>query len=479
MEETTINDNSAHNSPELSVSELSNALKRTLEGAFEHVRVRGEISGCKIASSGHIYFDLKDDKSLINAVCWKGVGAKLPAAPENGMEVICTGRISTYAGRSNYQLIIERIELSGAGALAAMLERRKQQFAAEGLFAIERKRTLPYLPLTIGVVTSPTGAVIRDILHRLEERFPVRVLVWGVAVQGKGAELQIAAAINGFNELTHHNLNLPTSLPTPDLLTPDLIIVARGGGSMEDLWCFNDELVVRAAANSVIPIISAIGHETDFTLLDFVADKRAPTPTAAAEMAVPVLQDLRFTLQQHAHHMQQQILRKLDNQQERLNAMARGLINPQRALEMKMQRLDEWQERLNVAINQLLQQTNQAMERAVQRLNLRNYMQQIEGQMVNVQNINQRMEQAMQSHLRQHDLRLSGFVRMLKSLNHNAMLLRGYAYLSNPITGEVLSNIGQLNKVNEVKVHLQDGEMLLYKNKSTKKPSPSNQLDLF
>src|SRR5579884_1188657 len=269
------------NIPEWTVSELSAALRRTVEDTFGHVRVRGEISGYRGPhSSGHAYFALKDEGARIDAVIWKTAFGRMRIRPEEGLEVIATGRLTTYPGRSSYQMVIESLEPAGLGALMALLEQRKRRLAAEGLFDEARKQRLPYLPSVIGVVTSPTGAVIRDILHRLAERFPRHVVVWPVRVQGDGAAEEIAAAIEGFNALPER---VTGRLPR----RPDLIIVARGGGSLEDLWSFNEEIVVRAAAASLIPLISAIGHETDVTLIDFAADRRAPTPTAAAEMAVP------------------------------------------------------------------------------------------------------------------------------------------------------------------------------------------------
>ncbi|WP_315835209.1 exodeoxyribonuclease VII large subunit [Bradyrhizobium prioriisuperbiae] len=271
------------NSPEFTVSELSSALKRTVEDAYGHVRVRGEISGFRGAhSSGHCYFALKDQTAKIEAVIWKGVHGRMRFRPQEGLEVIATGKLTTYPGSSKYQIVIEALEPAGVGALMALMEERKRKLTAEGLFDADRKKPLPWLPEVIGVVTSPTGAVIRDILHRLEDRFPRRVLVWPVRVQGEGSAEQIAAAIRGFNAFPERG-----RLPRPDLL-----IVARGGGSLEDLWSFNEEIVVRAAAESTIPLISAVGHETDVTLIDFAADRRAPTPTAAAEMAVPVRAEL-------------------------------------------------------------------------------------------------------------------------------------------------------------------------------------------
>ncbi len=296
------NVSSGDNSPPLSVSELSGALKRTIESAFDQVRVRGEISGFKRHASGHCYFTLKDESACIDAVIWRTSGGALAFRPEDGAEVIATGKLTTYPGRSKYQIIVEQMELAGEGALLALLERRRKALAAEGLFAPERKRKLPFLPRVIGVVTSPTGAVIRDILHRLEDRCPTRVILWPVPVQGEGAAAKIAAAIRAF----------PSIEPRPDLL-----IVARGGGSIEDLWAFNEEEVVRAAAESPIPLISAVGHETDMTLIDHAADRRAPTPTAAAEMAVPVRAELIAQIAELQHRAQHCLARRLERGRER------------------------------------------------------------------------------------------------------------------------------------------------------------------
>ncbi|MGF1549622.1 MAG: exodeoxyribonuclease VII large subunit, partial [Sphingomonadaceae bacterium] len=270
------------NAPAISVSELSASLKRSIEDGFGHIRVRGEISGFKRHSSGHRYLTLKDDKACLDGVIWRGTEGALAFAPEDGAEVIASGRLTTYQARSKYQIVIERLELAGRGALMALLEKRREKLAAEGLFDEARKKPLPFLPRVIGIVTSPSGAAIRDILHRIEDRCPAHVLVWPVAVQGESAAAQIAAALRGFGEIGAEG-------PAP---RPDLVIVARGGGSIEDLWSFNEEEVVRAMAALAIPVISAVGHETDFTLADFAADMRAPTPTAAAEMAVPVRAEL-------------------------------------------------------------------------------------------------------------------------------------------------------------------------------------------
>jgi exodeoxyribonuclease VII large subunit len=319
------------NSPALSVSELSGSLKRTIESAFGQVRVRGEISGFKRHSSGHCYFSLKDENACIDAVIWRTSAVNLAFQPEDGAEVIATGRLTTYPGRSKYQIVVDRMELAGEGALLALLERRRKALAAEGLFDPARKRKLPFLPRIIGVVTSPTGAVIRDILHRLEDRCPTRVILWPVPVQGDGAAAKIAAAIAGFSSFD---------------LRPDLLIVARGGGSIEDLWAFNEEEVVRAAADSPIPLISAVGHETDTTLIDFASDRRAPTPTAAAEIAVPVRSELFEQLDELEHRARHCLAARAERCRERLELTVCRWPRPQAIFAPTAQRLDELGERL-------------------------------------------------------------------------------------------------------------------------------------
>jgi exodeoxyribonuclease VII large subunit len=335
------------NVPEFSVSELAFSLKRTLEENYGRVRVRGELSRIKVHTSGHMYTDLKDADAVINAVCWRGTLQKLSVRPEEGLEVIVTGKITTYPARSNYQLIIDSMELAGEGALLKMLEERRKRLTAEGLFDESRKKPLPFLPETIGVVTSPTGAVIRDILHRLEDRFPRHVLVWPVLVQGPGAAEQIAEAINGFQSFN----------PKPDLL-----IVARGGGSLEDLMPFNEEIVVRAAANSKIPLISAVGHETDTTLIDYAADLRAPTPTGAAEMAVPVRSQLRAQIMEDGQRLFTGLTRMLSELRHRLEAQSRGLGDPTGLLDVKTQRLDHAADKL-MRVNTHLDQTQRNFDR--------------------------------------------------------------------------------------------------------------------
>lgn len=328
------------NSPEFTVTEISGAIKRVIEGEFGHVRIKGEVGRVSRPRSGHIYLDLKDDKSVISGVIWKGVSARLETQPEEGMEVVATGRVTTFGGQSKYQIVIEDIKPAGMGALMALLEKRKKMLAAEGLFDPARKKPLPYLPEVIGVVTSPSGAVIRDILHRLRDRFPRKVLIWPVAVQGAKCAPEVSRGIAGFNALT----------PGGALPRPDLLIVARGGGSVEDLWGFNEEIVARAAAASEIPLISAVGHETDTTLIDFVSDKRAPTPTAAAELAVPVRHELAAWLDSQEARMGQLVSQGLSARGQRLRDMARALPRAETLLDAPRQRLDRAAEKLEPAL---------------------------------------------------------------------------------------------------------------------------------
>ena len=326
------------NAAPFSITEISTMLKRTVEDRFGFVRLRGELSGVKRAASGHLYCSLKDEKAVIDGVMWRGNAGRLGFLPEDGIEVVATGKLTTYAGRSKYQIVMERMEIAGEGALLALLEKTRLRLEKEGLFARERKKPLPFLPRTIAVVTSPTGAVIRDILHRLADRFPSQVLVWPVLVQGQGSADQVAGAIRGFS-------NLPEGIPKPDLL-----IVARGGGSIEDLWGFNEEVVVRAIADCPVPVISAVGHETDTTLADYAADRRAPTPTAAAEMAVPVRTELAATLQDLTLRKKRAIARPVALGRERLEARVKRLPRPEAVLQPQVQKLDELSERLRRAL---------------------------------------------------------------------------------------------------------------------------------
>jgi exodeoxyribonuclease VII large subunit len=339
------------NLPEWTVSELSQALKRNIEQNFSYVRVRGEISGLKRHSSGHVYLTLKDEDANLDGVIWRGTVGRINVQPADGMEVICTGRLTTYPSRSRYQLVIESVELAGVGALLKLLEDRRKKLAAEGLFDEARKKPLPYLPEVIGVITSPTGAVIRDILHRLADRFPRHVLLWPVAVQGEGAAQQVAAAINGFNALA----------PGGAVPRPDLLIVARGGGSLEDLMAFNEEIVVRAAAASAIPLISAVGHETNTTLIDYASDRRAPTPTAAAEMAVPVRLDLVAENEALSSRLAAAMARRLSQDKLQIEGLGRGLPDPSSLIDAASQRLDDRAERLELGLRHQMRQAQQRL----------------------------------------------------------------------------------------------------------------------
>lgn len=341
------------NAGALSVSEISQLLKRTVEDRFGFVRVRGELSGVKRAASGHLYCSLKDESARLDGVMWKGNAGRLSFRPEDGVEVIASGKLTTYPGRSTYQIVIDRMEIAGEGALLALLEKLKARLAAEGLFDPARKRPLPYLPRTIGVVTSPTGAVIRDILHRLSDRFPSHVLVWPVLVQGQGAAEQVAAAVRGFSALVNEG-------PVP---RPDVVIVARGGGSIEDLWSFNEEVVVRAIAECSIPVISAVGHETDTTLADFAADLRAPTPTAAAELAVPVRAELAAELSELHARQRRGMVRLLGHARERLEARGQRLPRPEALLSAQAQKLDDLSERLRRGLVHRTQLARAALDR--------------------------------------------------------------------------------------------------------------------
>ena len=336
---------------EYTVSEISFAIKSLVETSFAQVRVKGEIFGAKRADSGHWYLSLKDENSILSAVCWRGVANSLNVKIEDGLEVVATGRITTFNGRSSYQLVIESLEIAGTGALLKLLEERKQQFLKEGLFDAAHKKKIPYLPQTIGVITSPTGAVIRDIIHRIRDRFPSRIIVWPTLVQGEGAAEKIAAAIKGFNDL-------PLGSPN----RPDVLIVARGGGSLEDLWPFNEEVVVRAVYNSEIPLISAVGHETDTMLIDYAADVRAPTPTGAAEFAVPVKSEIYADLLTTDLRLKNSISRYINELQKYINALGHSIPPLQQIIFENQQKIDDRYERLQVSFSNLLKDKNNLLK---------------------------------------------------------------------------------------------------------------------
>jgi exodeoxyribonuclease VII large subunit len=414
------------NAAPLTVSELSGALKRVVEQGFSHVRVRGEISGFKRAASGHVYMTLKDADAAIDAVMWKGQAVRIPFRAEDGLDVIATGRLTTYPGRSKYQIVVEALELAGEGALLALLEKTKQRLAAEGLFDAERKQRLPRMPRVIGVVTSPTGAVIRDILHRLEDRFPTRVIVWPVLVQGQGAAQQIAGAIAGFDALA----------PDGPIPRPDLVIVARGGGSIEDLWAFNEEVVVRAAAGCSIPLISAVGHETDTTLIDFASDQRAPTPTAAAEMAVPVRAELMAYVEDMGARAARSWATQSAQRHERLDAAAGRLPGLDRLVAPQRQRLDDWSERLPQALRLSVARADQQLTAASAALR--------------PALIAQRVERGRE--------RLDGLWRIATSLDPRRLLGLGYAMVRDS-DGRVLTSAAAAKAAGAMTLAFVDGDV--------------------
>ena len=408
------------NAPAYSVSELAFALKRTLEDAYGHVRLRGEISKVTRHASGHVYLSIKDDKACIDGVIWKSVRG-IAVRPEMGMEVIVSGKITTYPGRSQYQIVIETLEPAGVGALLAQLERLKARLAAEGLFAPERKRPLPQLPAVIGVITSPTGAVIRDILHRLRERWPCRVVVWPVVVQGEAAAAQVAAAIRGFDVLPAQGGALPR---------PDLIIVARGGGSVEDLWPFNDEALARTVAACSIPLISAVGHETDTTLIDFVSDRRAPTPTAAAEIATPVLAELAGFVADCDRRMRNCTRHVVERSRERLRSAERGLPRPEALLATASQRFDIASRGLAVGLSHNVSAHERELARTTGRLNPSLLRRPIATRAERLAPLQARLESAAQRQLDRAGERLSALEQLRRSLNPDAPLARGFARVS-------------------------------------------------
>ncbi|MBO7556306.1 MAG: exodeoxyribonuclease VII large subunit, partial [Alphaproteobacteria bacterium] len=410
--------------PEFSVSEISAVIKKLVETTFQSVRVRGEIFGCKRADSGHYYMSLKDENAVLSAVCWKGVAMSLPVKPEDGLEIVATGRITTFAGKSSYQLVIEKMEVAGSGALLKLLEERKKKFADEGLFDAAHKKQIPYLPQIIGVVTSPTGAVIRDIIHRVRDRFPCRIIVWPTLVQGEGAAEQISAAIDGFNALTKDG----------DIPRPDVLIVARGGGSLEDLWCFNEENVVRAVYNSEIPIISAVGHETDTMLIDYAADLRAPTPTGAAEFAVPVKSEIVAKLMTQTSRMINAVHRLCEEKKNYLEGLARGIPNLEQILGDNVQKLDEKVERLKLAFGNYL-----SLKENVLALS--------EIKPIYIENIMTRKKEA-----------LSGFAARLESVSVESVLQRGFAWVKTE-QGKTIYNKEQALKKHLLQVTFADGNI--------------------
>ncbi|NML07045.1 exodeoxyribonuclease VII large subunit [Sphingomonas sp. G-3-2-10] len=413
------------NAAPLSISEMSSKLKRMVEGEFGHVRLRGEISGWKRAASGHAYLALKDADAVIDGVIWRGAASALPFQPQDGLEVIATGKLTIYPGRSKYQIVIERMELAGEGQLMALLEKLKAKLSAEGLFDPRRKKPLPYMPKVIGVVTSPTGAVIRDILHRLEDRCPTHVIVWPVKVQGDGSAMEVANAVRGFDSIQ----------PGGKVPRPDLLIVARGGGSIEDLWSFNEEVVVRAIADCSIPVISAVGHETDTSLSDHAADLRAPTPTAAAEMAVPVLAELRHGIASMALRAERCARRYHERGGERLAALVRVLPRRDALLGPQRQKMDDLGGRLDRGLERKVQRSRGELDRA--------------GGALRPAALEHRLEAARH--------RLLGASRLLDSVNPDNLLQRGYVRVGAKASGKVVMTAEEARAAGAITLQFRDG----------------------
>ncbi|MEL1251870.1 exodeoxyribonuclease VII large subunit [Aurantiacibacter gilvus] len=445
------------NSAPLTITEISQALKRTVEDRFGFVRLRGELSGVKRAASGHVYLALKDEKAVLDGVMWKGTAARLAFRPEDGLEVVASGKLTTYPGRSKYQIVIERMEIAGEGALLALLEKTKARLEAEGLFAPERKRALPFAPKVIGVVTSPTGAVIRDILHRLADRFPSHVVVWPVLVQGDGAAQQVANAVRGFGALE----------PGGHVPRPDLLIVARGGGSIEDLWSFNEEVVVRAVAESPIPVISAVGHETDTTLCDYAADRRAPTPTAAAEIAVPVLRDLVATLDDFGLRQRKVVMRPVELGRERLAARADRLPSAEQLLQPQAQKLDELGERLRRG---LVDRASKGRERladlrlspAILRGNLRDAKQRLASARLSPALVERPIAEQRE--------RLAALARLAEQLHPEKPLSRGYAMVLDA-SGKAVTSAASARKEPLLDIKFADGTVQAVPGDTPRKPA--------
>ena len=426
---------------EFSVSEISFEIKRCVENTFNHIRVKGEIFGGKRADSGHWYLSLKDENAVLSAVIWKGVASRLTFKPEDGLEVIATGKITTFAGKSSYQLVIEQMEIAGTGALLKLLEERKQKFAAEGLFDQAHKKQIPFLPDVIGVVTSASGAVIRDIIHRVRDRFPSRIIVWPTPVQGEGAAEKIAAAIKGFNKLAKGG-----TIPRPDVL-----IVARGGGSLEDLWPFNEEVVIRAVYDSEIPLISAVGHETDTMLIDYVSDLRAPTPTGAAEFAVPVKAEISATLQTAQSRLANGINRYFEERRSRLEGLSRGIPNLEQILAESRQKLDDRIERLHLAFKNMLA----GKQNQIAQTSLRPY---------HILNIFEKKQE-----------NLKNLAFRLDSVSIDSVLSRGFAWVRDNRRQTVYS-VAQAQKSPSLEIRFIDGSI---KTKTERKKNETLQGDLF
>jgi exodeoxyribonuclease VII large subunit len=450
----------ATNLVEYTVSELAFALKRTVEDAYGLVKLRGEISGFKGRhSSGHCYFTLKDEGACIEAVIWRSTFERLKFKPDEGLEVVARGRITTYPDRSKYQIVIDALEPAGIGALLAQLEERKKRLANEGLFEEARKQALPFLPRIIGVVTSPTGAVIRDILHRLADRFPCHVLVWPVRVQGETCAVEVTAAIAGFNAFD-------AAGPIP---RPDLIIVARGGGSLEDLWGFNDEAMARAVAASAIPLISAVGHETDWTIIDYVADFRAPTPTAAAERAVPVRADLLITVTQHGLRVATSLRRRIGSERHRFAGLARALPRKANILDLPRQRFDHASARLKRALIANARVHRNWLERASGRLRPLVVARAAQASRERLLRLDRSQARSLATLLARSRAKLDGQAKLLQSLGYHNVLARGFALVRGE-DGAMLRRAAEVKPGAALDIEFADGHVGAHADAAARKP---------
>ena len=411
--------NTNTNNPVYSVSEFSHVIKKLVETNFSYVRIRGEISRPSFPGSGHVYFTLKDTDGTIAAIIWKYTLPRLSIKPEEGIEVICTGKVTTFAGQSKYQIIVESMEVAGEGALLKMLEDRRKKLLKEGLFNQEFKKPIPYLPKIIGVITSQSGAVIRDILHRLSDRFPSHVYLWPVAVQGEGAAKQISNAIDKFNQFTDETT----------IKKPDLLIVARGGGSLEDLWSFNEEIVVRSVFKSSIPVISAVGHETDTTLIDFVSDLRAPTPSAAAEKAVPVRNELIARIDELNFRFKTSFNNKLNNNKDRLNSLIKLLGKPDQIFDNKTQKLDFiYRDFENLFKDIFVEKKNKITQHA-QRLMPPKVL--ISNLVSKQQLLETKFQNYLQNIINRKEVKLNSLDKLLEASSFNRVLDRGFSLVMN------------------------------------------------
>jgi exodeoxyribonuclease VII large subunit len=443
-----IDDEAQGNVAEFTVTELSFAIKRAIEDGFSYVRVRGELGRIARPASGHVYLDLKDEKSVLSGIIWRGQAAKLKVQPEEGMEVIATGRLTTYPGQSRYQIIIDSIEPAGAGALLAQLEKLKKKLAGEGLFDEERKKPIPFMPRVVGIVTSPTGAVIRDMLHGFSERFPVRVIVWPVRVQGETSGAEVATAIRGFNALGEAG----------EMLRPDVLIVGRGGGSLEDLWGFNEEQVARAVAESEIPLISAVGHETDWTVIDLVADARAPTPTKAAEWAVPVYADLLERLGENRHRLGIAQRRSLDQRRIALKAASRGLPKLSDLLALPRQRFDSASGRLPRALLAGTRVHATRLTRASARLRPGMLAQQKQQARVTLNRNAERSLRALKLIVDTRRRTFDGRAKLLSTLGHHSVLARGFVLVRDG-DGQMVRTAKSISSGDALEMEFVDGRV--------------------